>query len=110
MERRKHPSRANTSRPKPWKAARDPRIQDLQAATDVAAFAACFEASPNIACRFDAEQRLLNKLPLHDQQGRINSGEIYRFYTKPWDDQNLRANIQESFQYHQLIHGQAHEA
>ncbi|MES2074804.1 MAG: EAL domain-containing protein [Pseudomonadota bacterium] len=59
MERRKHTPRARTTRPKPWKAARDPRIQDLQAASDAAAFAACFDASPNIACLIDAEQRLL---------------------------------------------------
>ncbi|MEC5162015.1 diguanylate cyclase (GGDEF)-like protein/PAS domain S-box-containing protein [Janthinobacterium sp. CG_S6] len=35
----------------------------------------------------------------------INRGEIYRFYTKPWDDAALRENIREAFRYHQLIHG-----
>jgi EAL domain-containing protein (putative c-di-GMP-specific phosphodiesterase class I)/CheY-like chemotaxis protein len=35
----------------------------------------------------------------------INSGEIYRFYTKPWDDTALRDNIREAFHYHELIHG-----
>ena len=35
----------------------------------------------------------------------INCGEIFRFYTKPWDDQALRDNIREAFQYHELIHG-----
>ncbi|MET3133075.1 diguanylate cyclase (GGDEF)-like protein/PAS domain S-box-containing protein [Oxalobacteraceae bacterium GrIS 1.11] len=39
----------------------------------------------------------------------INGGEIYRFFTKPWDDQNLRENIREAFAYHQLIHGGVHE-
>ena len=39
----------------------------------------------------------------------INRGEIYRFYTKPWDDQVLRDNIREAFEYHQLIHGALHE-
>ena len=39
----------------------------------------------------------------------INRGEVYRFYTKPWDDQTLRDNIREAFQYHQLIHGQLRE-
>ena len=34
----------------------------------------------------------------------INNGEIYRFYTKPWDDNTLRDNIREAFQYHELIH------
>ncbi len=34
----------------------------------------------------------------------INRGEIYRFYTKPWDDQTLRESIREAFQYHRLIH------
>ena len=34
----------------------------------------------------------------------INRGEIYRFYTKPWDEQTLRDNIREAFQYHRLLH------
>ena len=34
----------------------------------------------------------------------INRGEVYRFYTKPWDDEVLRDNIREAFLYHQLIH------
>jgi DNA-binding NtrC family response regulator len=34
----------------------------------------------------------------------INRGEIYRFYTKPWDDETLRENIQEAFEYHRLLH------
>ena len=37
--------------------------------------------------------------------GAINRGEIYRFYTKPWDDQALRDNIREAFRYHALMHG-----
>jgi response regulator RpfG family c-di-GMP phosphodiesterase len=37
--------------------------------------------------------------------GAINRGEIYRFYTKPWDDQALRENIREAFRYHSLMHG-----
>ncbi|XLZ70986.1 EAL domain-containing protein [Massilia sp. SR12] len=36
--------------------------------------------------------------------GAINRGEIYRFYTKPWDDQALRENIREAFRYHELMH------
>jgi diguanylate cyclase (GGDEF)-like protein/PAS domain S-box-containing protein len=39
----------------------------------------------------------------------INRGEVYRFYTKPWDDRTLRDNISEAFRYHQLIHGQMQE-
>jgi CheY-like chemotaxis protein len=39
----------------------------------------------------------------------INRGEVYRFYTKPWDDQALRDNIREAFLYHQLIHGRVEE-
>jgi len=35
----------------------------------------------------------------------INRGEIYRFYTKPWDDQALRENIREAFRYHALMRG-----
>jgi diguanylate cyclase (GGDEF)-like protein/PAS domain S-box-containing protein len=37
----------------------------------------------------------------------INRGEIYRFYTKPWDDAALREAIREAFDYHGLIHGAA---
>jgi response regulator RpfG family c-di-GMP phosphodiesterase len=33
----------------------------------------------------------------------INEGAVYKFLTKPWDDELLRANIQEAFQYHDLI-------
>jgi len=40
----------------------------------------------------------------------INRGEIYRFYTKPWDDQALRDNIREAFRYHALMHGGAGHA
>jgi len=32
----------------------------------------------------------------------INRGAIYRFLTKPWDDELLRANIEEAFQYQEL--------
>ena len=38
----------------------------------------------------------------------INRGEIYRFYTKPWDDQALRDNIREAFRYHATLHGGDH--
>ncbi|WP_051293527.1 EAL domain-containing protein [Pseudoduganella violaceinigra] len=37
--------------------------------------------------------------------GAINRGEIYRFYTKPWDDQALRENIREAFRYHGTMRG-----
>jgi len=33
----------------------------------------------------------------------INEGAVYKFLTKPWDDELLRANIQEAFQHHDLI-------
>jgi diguanylate cyclase (GGDEF)-like protein/PAS domain S-box-containing protein len=39
----------------------------------------------------------------------INRGEIYRFYTKPWDEQTLRENVREAFRYHALIRGTASE-
>ena len=32
----------------------------------------------------------------------INEGAVYRFLTKPWDDDLLRANIQEAFQRYEL--------
>ncbi len=32
----------------------------------------------------------------------INQGAIYKFLTKPWEDDLLRANIQEAFEYYEL--------
>jgi len=32
----------------------------------------------------------------------INKGAIYKFLTKPWDDEQLRANIREAFQRHDI--------
>jgi len=32
----------------------------------------------------------------------INRGSIYKFLTKPWDDDLLRANIEEAFQRHEM--------
>ena len=32
----------------------------------------------------------------------INEGSIYKFLTKPWDDEQLRANIAEAFHYKKL--------
>ncbi|MBI3285022.1 MAG: EAL domain-containing protein [Burkholderiales bacterium] len=32
----------------------------------------------------------------------INEGAIYKFLTKPWDDEQLRANIQEAFHYKEM--------
>jgi len=34
----------------------------------------------------------------------INRGAIYRFYTKPWDNQLLRCNVREAFRHHRLLH------
>ncbi len=34
----------------------------------------------------------------------INEGAVYKFLTKPWDDDLLRANIQEAFQRYELAH------
>ncbi len=33
----------------------------------------------------------------------INEGAVYKFLTKPWDDDLLRANIQEAFQRYELV-------
>ncbi|OIP08014.1 MAG: hypothetical protein AUK53_10800 [Betaproteobacteria bacterium CG2_30_59_46] len=33
----------------------------------------------------------------------INEGAVYRFLTKPWDDDLLRANVQEAFQRYELV-------
>jgi diguanylate cyclase (GGDEF)-like protein/PAS domain S-box-containing protein len=35
----------------------------------------------------------------------INRGAIYRFYTKPWDDEQLRDNIRLAFRHYWLQHG-----
>ncbi len=34
-----------------------------------------------------------------------NSGAVFRFHIKPWDDDVLRASIAEAFRYHWLMHG-----
>ncbi len=33
----------------------------------------------------------------------INEGAVYRFLTKPWDDELLRAHIQKAFEYKELL-------
>ncbi|MGB9992848.1 EAL domain-containing protein [Massilia sp. SM-13] len=40
----------------------------------------------------------------------INRGAIYRFYTKPWDDTELRDNIRLAFHHYWLLHGGGHHA
>ncbi|MEI6732392.1 MAG: EAL domain-containing protein [Comamonadaceae bacterium] len=35
----------------------------------------------------------------------INEGAIYRFLTKPWDDDQLRDHIQKAFEYMELLEG-----
>ena len=32
----------------------------------------------------------------------INKGEVYKFLTKPWDDELLRANVEEAFRHYEL--------
>jgi len=34
----------------------------------------------------------------------INKGAIYKFLTKPWEDDLLRRNIQEAFEHYELAH------
>ncbi len=33
----------------------------------------------------------------------INRGSIYKFFTKPWDNETLRAEVVEAFRYHELL-------
>jgi len=33
----------------------------------------------------------------------VNRGEVYRFYTKPWDEQLLRDEVRDAFRYHRLL-------
>jgi FixJ family two-component response regulator len=35
----------------------------------------------------------------------INRGAIYRFYTKPWNDNELRDNVRLAFRQYWLTHG-----
>lgn len=35
--------------------------------------------------------------------GAINEGKIYKFFTKPWDDDLLRQNIKEAFRQYELL-------
>ncbi|NVM80017.1 diguanylate cyclase (GGDEF)-like protein [Duganella sp. SG902] len=35
----------------------------------------------------------------------INRGALYRFYTKPWDNQTLRENIRAAFRHYWQLHG-----
>jgi diguanylate cyclase (GGDEF)-like protein/PAS domain S-box-containing protein len=35
----------------------------------------------------------------------INRGAIYRFYTKPWDDNELRENVRQAFRHYWMLHG-----
>jgi FixJ family two-component response regulator len=37
--------------------------------------------------------------------GAINRGAIYRFYTKPWDDTQLRDNVRLAFHHYWLVNG-----
>jgi len=41
----------------------------------------------------------------------LNSGAVYRFFTKPWDDGFLRDQLRAAFEYHWLLYGRPqHEA
>jgi diguanylate cyclase (GGDEF)-like protein/PAS domain S-box-containing protein len=39
-------------------------------------------------------------MDFHSIAEAINQGAVYKFLTKPWDDQQLRANIGEAFRHH----------
>ncbi|WP_295996922.1 EAL domain-containing protein [Rugamonas sp.] len=39
----------------------------------------------------------------------INRGSLYRFYTKPWDNQTLRDNVRGAFRHYWQLHGLAPE-
>jgi diguanylate cyclase (GGDEF)-like protein/PAS domain S-box-containing protein len=39
----------------------------------------------------------------------FNRGAIYRFYTKPWNNNVLRDNIREAFRHHDLLHNIQYE-
>jgi len=43
----------------------------------------------------------------HDNQktisAAINEGAVYKFITMPWDAEQLRANVRESFRHHGIV-------
>ncbi|WP_181373214.1 EAL domain-containing protein [Massilia glaciei] len=39
----------------------------------------------------------------------INCGAIYRFYTKPWDNNHLRGQVRDAFRHHRLLHDKAQD-
>ncbi|MYM98552.1 EAL domain-containing protein [Duganella vulcania] len=39
----------------------------------------------------------------------INRGAVYRFFTKPWDDEQLREQVRAAFDYHWRLHGSPDE-
>ncbi|MYM91262.1 EAL domain-containing protein [Rugamonas sp. FT82W] len=39
----------------------------------------------------------------------INRGAVYRFFTKPWEDQLLRDQVREAFDHHWRLHGRPDE-
>lgn len=42
---------------------------------------------------------------LNSVMDAINCGAVYRFFTKPWNDQFLREQLQDAFEYHWLLYG-----
>ena len=41
-------------------------------------------------------------IELNSVTDAINRGAIYKFLTKPWEDELLRANVEEAFQRHEM--------
>ncbi len=39
----------------------------------------------------------------------INCGEVYRFFTKPWDDEELKINIRQCFEHYDLLQAQKYQ-
>lgn len=39
--------------------------------------------------------------------GAINEGAIYKFLTKPWENEQLREQVREAFRYHELINAKS---
>lgn len=40
----------------------------------------------------------------------INEGAIYKFLTKPWDNEQLREQVRDAFRYYELIHAKSENA
>ncbi len=51
---------------------------------------------------------LSDRIDLDSVLAALNGGAVHRYYTKPWDDGALRANIADAFRHYWLLHAVRH--